>query len=151
MRLGLCVSDEANLGLEPLSALNAVPLAQAGQIFGCLSVLILFEVLGRQHVGFDLVEVAQVPPRLGQRALIADAHLVDLLGDAACEIESCDVASGSGAQCCNRVLLVVVFIGGDGTHPWSMLIRSFTDWPYGVEGKFWWGLRGRPVCEKRSS
>lgn len=51
------MGDEGRLGLVPLCALDAVVLAQGGQVLDELGVLVLLEVLGRQQVGLDLVDV----------------------------------------------------------------------------------------------
>ena len=58
VRLPLPVADEVDLGVEPLGALDAVVLAQARQVFSCVAVLVLGEVLGREEVGLDLVDVS---------------------------------------------------------------------------------------------
>lgn len=55
--------DERRLGIEPLGALGAVVLAQTGQVFRCLGVLVLLEVLGRQEIGLNLVDVPVVDQR----------------------------------------------------------------------------------------
>jgi hypothetical protein len=57
VRLSLTVTDEVYLGVEPLGALDAVMLAQTGQVLGRVAVLVLGEVLGREQVGLDLVDV----------------------------------------------------------------------------------------------
>lgn len=93
VRLAAPVGDQGRLGLIPLGALDAVVLAQGGQIFDELGVLVLLEVLGRQQVGLDLVDVPgfgssvlarswlggpgdlpSVPPGLCQRPLVLDTH-----------------------------------------------------------------------------
>ena len=51
------MGDQGRLGLVPLGALDAVVLAQGGQVLDELGVLVLLEVLGRQQVGLDLVDV----------------------------------------------------------------------------------------------
>jgi hypothetical protein len=57
VRLAAPVGDQCRFGLVPLGALDAVVLAQSGQILDELGVLVLFEVLGRQQIGLDLVDV----------------------------------------------------------------------------------------------
>lgn len=57
VRLAAPVGDQGELGLVPLCALDAVVLAQGGQILDELGVLVLLEVLWRQQVGLDLVDV----------------------------------------------------------------------------------------------
>jgi hypothetical protein len=59
MRTALAVASQAMLALEPLSALDAVELAQAGQVLGDLGGLVLGEVLGGFEVGVDLIEIAR--------------------------------------------------------------------------------------------
>lgn len=63
VRLAPLVHDERRLSVKPLGALGAVVLAQAGQIFESLGVLVLLEVLGREEIGLDLIDV----PVVGQR------------------------------------------------------------------------------------
>ena len=75
MRLPLPVNDEADLGLEPLGALGAVPAAEAGEVLGRLGLLPLRQVPRRREVRLHLVQVPGLAPRLRQRALIAYAHL----------------------------------------------------------------------------
>lgn len=92
VRLAAPVGDQGRLGLVPLGTLDAVVPAQGGQILDELGLLVLLEVLGRQKVGLDLVDVpvfgslvlAQlrervarsplVSPGLCQRPLILDTH-----------------------------------------------------------------------------
>lgn len=92
VRLAAPVGDQGRLGLVPFGALDAVVLAQGGQILDELGVLVLLEVLGRQQVRLDLVDVpvsgslvqaqlrervARLPlvsPGLCQRPLILDTH-----------------------------------------------------------------------------
>lgn len=93
VRLAALVGDEGRLSLVPLCALDAVVLAQGGQILDELGVLVLLQVLGRQQVGLDLVDVPgfgssvkgsllvwalggspSVPPGLCQRPLVLDTH-----------------------------------------------------------------------------
>jgi hypothetical protein len=58
VRLALPVTDEVDLGIEPLCALDAVVLAQTGQVLGCVAILVLCEVLWREEVGLDLVDIS---------------------------------------------------------------------------------------------
>lgn len=94
VRLAAPVGDQGPLGLVPLGALDAVVLAQGGQVLNELGVLELLEVLGRQQVGLDLIDIPvfevvsagswavwsraggspPVPPGLGQRPLVLDTH-----------------------------------------------------------------------------
>jgi hypothetical protein len=46
VRLAAPVGDQGRLGLVPLGALDAVVLAQGGQVLDKLGVLVLLEVLG---------------------------------------------------------------------------------------------------------
>lgn len=100
MRLPLPVADEIDLGVEPLCALNTVVLPQTRQVLGRVAVLVLGEVLWREEVGLDLVDVSiggcvsslqlflglnteverglpRMPPGFGQRLLVSDTHLDD--------------------------------------------------------------------------
>lgn len=92
VRLAAPVGDEGRLGLVPLCALDAVVLAQGGQVLDELGVLVLLEVLGRQQVGLDLVDVPgsrssvkahswsgtarspSVTPSLCQRPFVLNTH-----------------------------------------------------------------------------
>ena len=58
VRLPLPVTDEIDLRIEILGALDAVVQSTAGKVLGRVAVLVLLEVLGREEVGLDLVEVS---------------------------------------------------------------------------------------------
>lgn len=60
VRLALPVTDEVDLGIEPLGALDAVVLAETGQILSCVAVLVLCKVLWREEIGLDLVDISGV-------------------------------------------------------------------------------------------
>ncbi len=57
MGLAATVSDQACICLEELCALDTVVLAEPGEIFARLHFLEGFEVLRREHVFLDLVQV----------------------------------------------------------------------------------------------
>lgn len=80
VRLRLDVALQAVFRLEPLGALDAVVLSEAGQVLGVLELLELLQVLGGLEVGLDLVEVARLAPRLGDCALRKDTHCGCLFG-----------------------------------------------------------------------
>jgi hypothetical protein len=52
------VGDQAVLALEPLGALDAVELAQAGEILGGLGALVLLKVFGGQEICRNLIQVS---------------------------------------------------------------------------------------------
>ncbi len=51
--------EQVVLALEPLGALDAVPAAQRGQVFGRLGCFELRQVLDRVKVGVDLVQISR--------------------------------------------------------------------------------------------
>jgi len=53
--LASSVLNQAVLPFKPFGALNAVPLSQSWQIFGCLRALVLGQVFRRVQVGVYLI------------------------------------------------------------------------------------------------
>lgn len=74
MRLALPVTDEVGLCVEPLRAFDAIVLAEGGQILSRLGLFVLTEMLGRQEVCLDLVEIPGLPSRFGNRPMSSDTH-----------------------------------------------------------------------------
>lgn len=58
MGLATPVSDQRALHIKPLGAFCAVVSSQTRQVLGSLGVLELLQVLGREDVGFDLIDIS---------------------------------------------------------------------------------------------
>lgn len=60
------MDNQRGLGVKPFGALGAVVTAQTGQVFWCLCILVLLEMLRGQEIGFDLVNVSAQSRSVGQ-------------------------------------------------------------------------------------
>lgn len=64
MRLALRVLEKVRLALEPFRTLNAVELAEAGQVLWSLGVVVLLQMLLRCYIGIHLIQSARRAARL---------------------------------------------------------------------------------------
>lgn len=66
--------NQRSVRLEPFGAFGTVVSAKSREVLGSLGLHELLEVLGREEVGLDLVDVSGLPPGLGDGSLVGDAH-----------------------------------------------------------------------------
>lgn len=83
--------NQRGVRLEPFGAFCAVVSAKSREVLGGLGLHELLEVLGREEVGLDLVDVSSLAPGLGDGSLVGDAHDCGFLWDGAamCKCNVC--------------------------------------------------------------
>lgn len=90
--------NQCSVRVEPFGALGAVVSAESRKVLSGLGLHELLEVLGREEVGLDLVDVSGLAPGLGDGSLVGDAHGCGFIRDGAvrqrCSVCRPDLATG---------------------------------------------------------